>query len=106
MTDYVQTKFLGFLDIMPNKFFKPIRMCINCRVRLSQNDLIRLHCVDRVISPHNGKGRSFYICLTCLDNKKLKKSLSRECKANLGNFEQIVEQLKEIAANERKDSDS
>jgi len=91
---------------MPNKFFKPTRMCINCRTRLAQSDLTRLRCLNKIILPHDGNGRSFYICLTCLDDKKLKKSLSRECKSHLDNFEQIVEQLKEIAANERKDSDS
>ena len=81
-------------------------MCVNCRSREAQNKLIRLKCVNKIITKHNGNGRSFYICLACLDNKKLKRSLSRECKSNLEDFEKTVEQLKEIAANERKNSDS
>lgn len=82
-------------------------MCISCRGREAQQNLLRLSCVDKEPMLYIGKGRSFYLCKTCItgsdasDNKRLIKSLARECKTNPTNFEQLVQKLKEIAANER-----
>jgi predicted RNA-binding protein YlxR (DUF448 family) len=58
----------------------PIRMCINCKNRYPQKDLIRLQCEKNVIISYTGKGRSFYICNNCLEDKKLFKSFQRVCK--------------------------
>ena len=51
----------------------PIRMCITCRKRESQNKMIRLQSVDGRVVLYRGFGRSFYLCKDCsMDNKKLK----------------------------------
>jgi predicted RNA-binding protein YlxR (DUF448 family) len=62
-----------------------IRMCINCRIRNIQTDLIRLQCVDNELVPFTQNGRSFYVCKPCfkLKEKKLLKALSRACKREI-----------------------
>ena len=55
-------------------------MCIHCRRRFDQHQLLRLQCVEKVIVSYRGVGRSFYICSACLEDKKLSKSLARICK--------------------------
>jgi predicted RNA-binding protein YlxR (DUF448 family) len=63
---------------------KPIRMCINCKRKYSQKDLLRLQCIGRELMLYTKKGRSFYLCDDCLnlkqDIKRLQKSLSNRCK--------------------------
>lgn len=63
----------------------PIRMCINCRTRYLQTQLIRLQCKDRELVRYTNFGRSFYICHTCVQtqDKRLQKSLSRACKKEI-----------------------
>ncbi len=75
---------------------KPIRMCICCRGRFLQKDLLRLRCENRKITKHTGIGRSFYICQGCLSEKKLAKSLSRVCKTDP---KTALNMLKEIIDN-------
>jgi predicted RNA-binding protein YlxR (DUF448 family) len=66
---------------MPN----PMRMCVNCRTRANQTDLIRLQCKDKMLMYYTHDGRSFYICQNCFDtkDKKLLKALSRACKKEI-----------------------
>ena len=45
-------------------------MCISCRNRESQNDLIRLQLRDGDVVPFSGQGRSFYLCSACAINTK------------------------------------
>ncbi|HIE35253.1 MAG TPA: DUF448 domain-containing protein [Campylobacterales bacterium] len=59
---------------------KPIRMCICCKKRFLQKDLLRLQCREKKITKHTGFGRSFYVCTKCLAEKRLAKSLSKVCK--------------------------
>lgn len=62
------------------KFNYPIRMCIICKSRLLKSSLFRYQIKQGKITTFLGSGRSFYICLSCLDKeKKLKKVLSRKC---------------------------
>jgi len=63
----------------------PIRMCICCRSRKFQHELIRVQCIDKELTYFTGLGRSFYLCQNCtsLQDKKLLKSLSRECKKEI-----------------------
>ncbi len=75
---------------------KPVRMCINCRKRFYQDELMRLQCIDKKIVIFSGVGRSFYICETCIDNKKLSKSLARLCRIDPGS---ALKMLKEIIDN-------
>lgn len=77
---------------------KPIRMCIVCRIRTEQKKLIRLRCSNKKLILFDGNGRSFYICSECIKNeKKLEKSLYRECK----NKDAYIMQLKEILVDVR-----
>ena len=57
----------------------PVRMCIHCRGRFLQAQLIRLQCQNNQIQPFQGHGRSFYLCHTCIDDKKLAKRLAKQC---------------------------
>ncbi len=59
---------------------KPIRMCICCRERFFQTELIRLQCEEKTIKKHSGVGRSFYICTSCLKSPRLSKALAKVCK--------------------------
>lgn len=86
---------------MPQIYNKPIRMCISCRGRFSQNILLRLRCTDKILQNFKGSGRSFYLCKKCLeDEKKIIKSLMRQCK--IGDFKSLSNQLKEIVAHNGK----
>ncbi len=71
-----------------------IRMCINCRTRYLQTDLIRLQCKDKELIPYTNFGRSFYICKTCFNtkDKKLLRALSRACKKEIKitNLERLI----------------
>jgi predicted RNA-binding protein YlxR (DUF448 family) len=75
---------------------KPIRMCVICRARNLQENLIRLQCKEGLLSRFTGQGRSFYICMNCKDNKKISKKISHICKNS--NSENISI-LKEILVN-------
>ncbi len=71
-----------------------IRMCISCRTRYLQTDLIRLQCINRDLVLYTNIGRSFYICKTCFNTKekKLLKALSRACKKEIKftNLERLI----------------
>ncbi|EEC25423.1 hypothetical protein HPB128_21g185 [Helicobacter pylori B128] len=45
-----------------------IRMCVACRMRQPQKDLLRLKSFENQIVEFDGKGRSFYVCGNCLKN--------------------------------------
>ncbi len=76
---------------------KPIRMCIVCKKRFSQDLLIRLQCIDKNIVFFTGFGRSFYICQECIkkDEKKIVKSLLRYCKQDKNRVLKILSEFKE-----------
>jgi len=67
---------------------KPIRMCIICKKRFFQSDLIRLQCKNLQIIHFTQIGRSFYLCKECfkLDQHKIEKALFRQCKSNKIDF--------------------
>ncbi|WP_370583465.1 DUF448 domain-containing protein [Nitratiruptor sp. YY08-14] len=71
-------------------------MCIHCRKREPQEKLIRVQCIEKKITRYQGVGRSFYICNSCLDDKKLQKSLARICKIDPIS---ALKMLKEIVDN-------
>jgi len=60
-------------------------MCIGCRQRISQKELIRLQYVEKKLTYFSGKGRSFYLCGECSSkrDKKLLRALSRVCKREI-----------------------
>ena len=76
-----------------------IRSCVVCRIKMAQKLLTRLQCNEKKLIAFSGKGRSFYICDSCLDNdSKLEKALYRYCK----NKDEYIVQLREILANGRQ----
>jgi predicted RNA-binding protein YlxR (DUF448 family) len=76
-------------------------MCISCREREQQNNLLRLQCVDGMLKQFGSTGRSFYLCKICLiDEKKVIKSLMRKCRS--GDKEKFTNKLKEIIVDDRK----
>ena len=85
---------------MAKNFHQPTRMCVSCRQRDAQSNLLRLRCSDGELSLFDGVGRSFYLCKTCLDDgKKLSKALMRQCRSN--KREQLMNKLKEIITDDR-----
>ena len=85
---------------MAKNFHQPTRMCVSCRERVTQSNLLRLSCKDGRISLFNGVGRSFYFCSSCQeDDKKLSKALMRQCRSN--KREELMDKLKEIITDDR-----
>ncbi|MCK4737828.1 MAG: DUF448 domain-containing protein [Sulfurimonas sp.] len=86
---------------MAKKFNQPLRMCISCRQRDTQNKLLRLQCENTQLSLFRGNGRSFYLCKVCLkDQKRVLKALMRQCRS--GDKDKFSNILKEIITDDRK----
>ena len=75
-------------------------MCVLCRTRHKQIDLLRLQCQDKNMIAFSGKGRSFYLCSECFEHKNIAKMVARQCK--MAPTPEVLSQLKEIIANVRK----
>lgn len=74
---------------------KHIRTCISCRDKLNQKDLLRLQCINKKLVIFTGKNRSFYLCYDCCnDEKKVLKSIYRECKNKAEYNLQLKEMVK------------
>jgi len=78
---------------------EPIRMCIACRERDLQKNLIRLQQDNNTISPYTGKGRSFYLCSICSKNEKKIKGLVKRFRLSTNDSERFVKYLKELNKN-------
>ncbi len=86
---------------MAKKFHEPTRMCISCRDRHSQSNLLRLQCLEGSLIVYSGRSRSFYLCENCLlDEKKVLKALMRQCRS--GDKEKFTNRLKEIITDDRE----
>ncbi len=68
-------------------------MCILCRKRFAQKDLIRLQCKNGELINFSGSGRSFYLCKDCIKDKKLSKKVSYFCKISKEIAEKQIELL-------------
>lgn len=77
----------------------PVRMCVVCRSRLPQHTLLRLQCHNKTLTRFSGRGRSFYLCASCFEHKKLPRVLARECKCSHTDI--LLIQLKEIIVDVR-----
>lgn len=75
---------------------QPIRMCIACRTRFPQKDLIRLKQVKENIVAYDNEGRSFYLCDECSINEKKIKGLIKRFKQE---EERFIKLLKELIKN-------
>ena len=58
-------------------------MCVVCRNRLPQTNMLRLQCKNGELVRFDGDGRSFYLCKNCENSKKLDKFIKRICKKNI-----------------------
>jgi predicted RNA-binding protein YlxR (DUF448 family) len=86
---------------MAKKFHQPTRMCVACRKRDAQFNLLRLRCIDGELTPFDGVGRSFYLCHDCLSQeKKVFKAIMRQCRG--GDKDKHMNKLKEIITDDRK----
>ncbi len=52
-------------------------MCIACRTRESQHDLIRLQLQEGDVVSFSGTGRSFYLCHSCAHDGKRIRGIAR-----------------------------
>ncbi len=68
------------------KISQPTRMCIACRSRHPQNTLIRLRQDGKDIVAFDGTGRSFYLCVECVNNEKKVKGLVKRFKQDEEQF--------------------
>jgi len=86
---------------MAKKFHKPVRMCVACRQKDTQDKLLRLQCENGLLREYGGIGRSFYICNSCLscDGKAIK-AIMRQCKSK--ERDKFTSRLKEIITDDRK----
>jgi len=75
---------------------KPIRMCIACRKREKQQELIRLQKENNSLIWYSGKGRSFYLCTKCLEGQHISKIVAGRMKINI---KQVEEFFKELTSN-------
>jgi predicted RNA-binding protein YlxR (DUF448 family) len=71
-------------------------MCIACRSRFPQKDLIRLKQVKEDIVAYDNEGRSFYLCDECSINEKKIKGLIKRFKQE---EERFIKLLKELIKN-------
>ncbi|KIM06554.1 MAG: hypothetical protein KU29_08450 [Sulfurovum sp. FS06-10] len=78
---------------------KPVRMCLACRERELQKNLIRLQEDNHTIFPYTGQGRSFYLCTICCENEKKVKGLTKRFRLSIEDSEQFVKYLKELNKN-------
>nr|WP_318532949.1 DUF448 domain-containing protein [Sulfurovum mangrovi] len=72
---------------------QPIRMCISCRDRQPQGNLLRLKMADKDIIAYDGSGRSFYLCDVCSKNQKKIKGLIKRFKQDEERFVKLLEEL-------------
>ncbi len=73
----------------------PIRMCISCKKREIQNSLIRLQKKDNIVIKYSGIGRSFYLCINCIENDKhILNKVSGRLKIKKESLEEILKEFK------------
>jgi predicted RNA-binding protein YlxR (DUF448 family) len=76
----------------------PIRMCIVCRDRYEQIELLRLQYKEGDILKFQKINRSFYICSKCLHNEKnLTKKLSYFLKIPKDKSQELATKIKEFS---------
>ena len=74
---------------------KSQRMCVCCRKKFLQNEILRFCIQENSLKVFDGKGRSFYACFSCLlESKNLDKILKIK---RIYTTENLL-QLKEIVA--------
>lgn len=77
---------------------KAVRMCVGCRGRFLQSELLRLCVYKTKVERFSGAGRSFYFCCECLSSEKtILKAIARykTIKDKQKNLQEIQEIAKE-----------
>ena len=74
-------------------------MCVVCRNRLPQTNMLRLQCKNGELVRFDGDGRSFYLCKNCSINSKKIKSLTKRFRLSTDDSERFVKYLKELDKN-------
>ncbi len=72
---------------------KPIRMCIACRKRERQQELIRLQKDQGNLIRYSGKGRSFYLCTKCIEGQHITKIVAGREKIDIKSVEELIKEL-------------
>ncbi len=72
---------------------KPIRMCIACRKREKQQNLIRLQKDGKNLIRYSGRGRSFYLCTKCLAGQHISKIVAGREKLDIKSVEELIKEL-------------
>jgi len=72
---------------------QPIRMCIACRSRHPQSTLIRLRQDGDEVIVFDRIGRSFYLCIACIQNEKKVKGLVKRFKQDEERFTKLLKEL-------------
>ena len=71
-------------------------MCVVCREGLEQQMMFRFQCENGTILKFRGFGRSFYICKSCINSKKLDKIIQKICRIDKTSVKNIVTTIKEM----------
>lgn len=80
---------------------KSVRMCVGCRKRFLQPELLRLAVLDSSVVAFGGAGRSFYFCKECLTSEKvILKALARY--KSLTDKPKNLQEIQEIAKEWKK----
>jgi predicted RNA-binding protein YlxR (DUF448 family) len=75
-------------------------MCISCRERFAQKDLIRLQKNGDKASLFVGVGRSFYVCFECLNSDKhLLNKISGRLKIDKNSLEEVIKEFRNNVKN-------
>lgn len=69
-----------------------VRMCVVCRKRDLQRNLLRFKYLESHLTLYDGNGRSFYLCCECSKKDKIENNIKRIVKK----AQNIKEQLEEI----------
>lgn len=71
---------------------RSVRMCVVCRQRDLQKNLLRFKAIETMLQLYDGSGRSFYVCSVCLPKHKAQQVIKRIVKK----AENLHEQIEEI----------
>lgn len=71
----------------------PTRMCVCCRVRFDQPELIRLQYLHNTLTSFTKHGRSFYLCKGCLTEKNLQKKISQTLKISYEKASELINHI-------------
>lgn len=74
---------------------KSVRMCVACKQRDLQRNLIRFKALESALQLYDGSGRSFYVCYMCLPQRKTQQIVKRIVK-KAGNLQEQIEEIVQI----------